>query len=123
MKLITLLFVAVAGVVLGVVALRAPARDYVAPTAADVEAHAPAPESLSIAVPADCAVRTFDVQGMCCKGCTGKIYKHIKADPAVLDAAVSFDRGTVDVVVAKTADVAAIAHELTFDKYTAKAKL
>jgi len=108
-----------AGGALAWVALRAPARDYVAPSPAEVRAHVPAPTSLSVAPPAGFAVRTLEVEGMCCTGCTGKLYAKLRAEPGVADAAVDFERGIAMAVVPESADVEALARALSFDKYQA----
>ena len=120
MKILVVLLFVVAGAALGFVAWKAPARDYVAPTAQEIEAHRPAPQELAGDVPADCVVRTFEVAGMCCTGCTGKLYAKIKDVPGVEQAAVNFEKGTAEIVVKKGADVAPLAEALCFGKYSAK---
>lgn len=119
-KTIPLVLIAVAGAVLGYVAWRAPNRDYAAPSIADVEAHAPAPQTLVGDIPPGCVVRTFAVEGMCCQGCTGKIYKRLKETAGVVQAAVQFDKGQAEVVVPESTDLALLETALHFDKYTAK---
>lgn len=119
-KTIPILLIATAGAVLGYVAWRAPAREYLAPTLAEVQAHAAAPTSLVADVPSGCVVRAFAVEGMCCQGCTGKIYKRLKETAGVVHAAVSFDAGTAQVVVQETTDIALLESALTFDKYSAR---
>lgn len=108
-----------AAAALGWVALRSPEADYVAPTVAEVQAHVPAPTALVGEVPAGSVVRAFDVEGMCCNGCTGKLYATLRALPEVSQAAVSFEDGTAEVVVPESADPAPIAAALTFEKYRA----
>jgi len=117
MKIPSIVIVGVAGVVLAVVALRAPSRDYVAPTEADLEAHRPAPQALYGEPPADCVVRRIQVKGMCCLGCTGRIYDKVKTVPGLVDAAVSFEKGEADVVMKKDADPAQIVEAFRFDKF------
>ena len=112
-----LALVVLAGAALAVVALRAPTRDYVAPTEADVAAHQPAPQSLHGEVPADCVVRRIDVKGMCCLGCTGRLYDRIRNEPGIVEAAVSFEQGVAEVVIRKDADPEPIVAALHFDKY------
>lgn len=119
-KALSIALFGVAAVGLGVVAWRAPSRNYVAPTLEEVLAHDPAPDRLLGDVPAGSVVRTLEVEGMCCHGCTGKLYAKLKATPGVTQAAVSFERGTAQVVVPESADAGAFARVLTFDKYTAK---
>ena len=117
MKIPSIAFVGLAGVVLAIVALRAPSRDYVAPTQADLEAHRPAPQSLQGAIPEDCVVRRVEVKGMCCLGCTGRIYERIRSAPGIVDAAVSFEKGVAEVVIRKDADPTPVVAALRFDKY------
>jgi copper chaperone CopZ len=120
MKILTLAPLALAGVVLAVIALRAPPRDYVPPSEAEVEAHHPAPQRLSSDVPAGCVVRTIDVKGMCCLGCTGRVYDRIKDTPGLVDAAVSFEKGVAQIVIPKDADPGPIVSALRFDKFEPK---
>ena len=119
-KLLPLSVLAIAGLALGWVALRAPDRGYVAPKPAEVQAHVPAPRELRSTAPAGCVVRTLDVDGMCCTGCTGKLYARLKAQPGVVDAAVDFDRGIAQAIVPEEADVEGLARALSFDKYSAR---
>jgi copper chaperone CopZ len=116
---LTVIVLGGAAAALGWVALRTPASDYVAPTLAEVQAHVPAPTSLGGEVPAGSVVRSFDVEGMCCTGCTGKLYASLRALPEVSQAAVSFEDGTAEVVVPAEADPAPIAAALCFEKYRA----
>lgn len=118
--LLSLSMLLLAGGALAWVALRAPERVYVAPKPAEVQAHVPAPTALAAEVPAGCAVRTFEVEGMCCTGCTGKLYARLKAEPGVVDAAVDFERGIALAIVPEDADLAALAGALSFDKYSAR---
>jgi copper chaperone CopZ len=117
MRIPSIAFVGLAGAVLAVVALRAPSRDYVPPTEADLEAHRPAPQALQGDVPADCVVRRIEVKGMCCLGCTGRIYDRVKHAPGLVDAAVSYERGAAEIVLRKDADPAPIVEAFRFDKF------
>ncbi len=117
MKLLPLAGLGSAGVVLAIVALRAPPRDYVPPSKAEVEAHRPAPQMLHGDVPPGCVVRTIEVKGMCCLGCTGRVYDHIKGTPGLVDAAINFKTGVAQVVLEKDADPNAIVSALRFDKF------
>ena len=119
MKFVPAIVLLGAAAALAVVALRAPERTYVAPTVAEVQAHAPAPRTIPVATPPGCAIRTFDVAGMCCNGCTGKIHARLAAAPGVVAAAVDFEAGTAQALVPSDADVAALAGVLSFDKYSA----
>lgn len=122
MKILPLLALGAAGVTLGYIALRAPTPEYVAPTLQEVQAHVPAPEALTGEIPPGFLVRTFKVEGMCCTGCTGKLYKRLKESPGVVEAAVSFDKGIAQVVVPKDIDVARLEEVMHFEKYVAKAQ-
>ena len=63
--------------------------------------------------------RDFDVEGMCCKNCTGKLFASVTAVPGVREAAVDFESGTARVVVDDTADAGQVLAALNFGKYTA----
>ncbi len=117
MRIPSIAFVGLAGVVLAVVALRAPSRDYVPPTQADLEAHRPAPQALEGAVPEDCVVRRIEVKGMCCLGCTGRLYDHVRNAPGLVDAAVNYERGVAEIVIRKDADPAPIVDAFRFEKF------
>jgi copper chaperone CopZ len=120
MKILPLVGLGVAGVVLATVALRAPPRDYVAPSAAELEAHRPAPQNLHGDLPADCVVRTIEVKGMCCLGCTGRVYDRLKETPGFVDGAVNFERGVAEIVIQKDSDPTAFVSALRFEKYEPK---
>src|SRR5262245_314313 len=120
MKLLPWAILGGAGVALAVVAWRAPARDYVAPTAAEVQAHAPAPQDLRGDLPAGCVVRTIEVHGMCCTGCTGKLYARLKEAPGFVKGAVSYERGVAEVVARADVDPAPFVEACRFDKYSAE---
>jgi copper chaperone CopZ len=105
--------------VLAIVAVRTPKPDYVAPTLADVEAHKPAPQELEGPTPEGCQVLTIEVKGMCCTGCTGKLYDRLRATPGFVQGAVSFEEGVARVVVTKDAEPSSFAQSLQFDKYAA----
>jgi hypothetical protein len=119
LKILPILVLGTAAAALAVIAFRAPAQDYVAPTPADVEAHRAAPQALEGPVPAECTVLTFEVSGMCCTGCTGKLYDHLRATPGFVRGAVNFVEGLARVVMSKDADPQAFASALRFDKYAA----
>lgn len=116
MKALTALL-AVAGLVLGLVILRAEDPTYVPP------ARAAMPEGVPVAlrgeVPRDCVVHTFAVAGMCCEGCAGKLYDAVTHVDGVAEAAIDPVLGRAQVVAAKDTDVDALAAALTFDKYSA----
>jgi hypothetical protein len=94
--------------------------EYVAPTLETAVAHEPAPTELTRAVPANCVVRTFEVAGMCCAGCTGKLFEWLTAVPEVREAAVSFEAGRAQAVVPEDFDARVLEAALTREKYTAR---
>ena len=110
---------ALAGTGLAIVAFRAAKPDYVAPTIAEIEAHHPAPQKLEGPTPEGCKVLTIEVHGMCCTGCTGKLYDRLQATPGFVQGAVSFEEGLAHVVVKESAQPAAFTEALQFDKYVA----
>jgi hypothetical protein len=118
-RVLPILALALAGVGLAIVAFRAPRQDYVAPTLADVEAHRAAPQELEGDTPEGCQVLTIEVHGMCCTGCTGKLYERLQATPGFVRGAVNFEEGIAQVVASADADPAAFAQALQFDKYVA----
>jgi hypothetical protein len=119
-KVLPYVALSLAAVVLGAIAFRAPEKDYVPPTAAAIEAHHPAPQSLPAEIPDGCTVRTIEVSGMCCLGCTGKLYERLRATSGFVEGAVSFEDGVARVVMSKDAEPAAFASALRFDKYEAR---
>lgn len=63
--------------------------------------------------------RDFDVAGMCCKNCTGKLFASVTALPGVREAAVDFDTGLAQVVVDAEVDPERVRAALSFGKYSA----
>jgi len=108
LKTIPWLILIVAGVILTVVAMRTSAPDYLPPALEEPEAAAAAPDVLTDPVPAGYAVRTFEVEGMCCLGCTGKLHAALVALPDVSQAAVGFARKTASAVVPEDFDLASL---------------
>ena len=115
MKLLSVL-IALAALVLGVIALRAPE-----PVAAEVEAvqDASAPYELTGEVPADHLVRTFTVEGMCCGGCAKKLHTALVAVEGVTEAAVDPVRGRAQAVVPEGLATSLLQDALSFDDYVA----
>ena len=107
-----------AALVLGWIAVRSPEPDYVVPQDEQFE-----PQVIPIALTSAAAdgdvVRTFDVSGMCCNGCTSKLFEALDRHPSVNAAAVSFRDGTAQASVPRDLDPQLLERELTFDKYTA----
>lgn len=79
----------------------------------------PAPSVLVHGAGAGQVERDFDVEGMCCKGCTGKLYASLTAVPGVREAAVDFESASARVVVDETVDPALVLAALNFGKYAA----
>lgn len=61
----------------------------------------------------------FDVEGMCCTNCTGKLHRAVTAVPGVHEAAVDFESGLARVVVDQGTDPQQVLAALAFDKYSA----
>jgi len=64
-------------------------------------------------------IAVLHVEGMCCGGCTGKLYRALSAVHGVTAACVDFDTGTASAIVGENASGDELAHALTFDKYSA----
>jgi len=120
---LALALVLLAGAVLGTIALRAKERSYVVPRA---EEASPIPIALPIEltsdVPPGLALRVFDVEGICCQGCSGKLHGALLAVEGVRAAAVDPTTKQVSALVQSEVDPGELERALTFDKYTAKAR-
>jgi copper chaperone CopZ len=114
MKQLGLLLLLLAGGVLAWLALRADEPSYVPPRPPDA-----VPVVLSGDVPAGFAVRTLDVAGMCCTGCSAKLYAALTEVDGVREAAVDPVVGTAQVVVPQEAPIEPLVAALTFDVYAA----
>ena len=64
-------------------------------------------------------IAVLHVEGMCCAGCTSKLYSALSAVEGVTAACVDFDTRTASAIVGENASGEELAHALTFDKYTA----
>jgi copper chaperone CopZ len=106
----------VAGVAAGWIAWRAqaPHRE-----AASVK---PIPRVLTEAPAEGEVVRVYDVEGMCCVSCSGKLHAALLEVSGVHAAAVDFDAGTASVLAEETVAPDDLQAALEFDKYTAKAR-
>ncbi len=117
MKLLGILVLLAAGGILLTIAVRAGEPDYVPP---EVDRDPPVvPTELSGPAPPGFVVRAYDVEGMCCSGCSGKIYASLTRIEGVEEASVDFVLGTAAVVVPEDLDAARIEPALNFGKYTA----
>lgn len=74
-----------------------------------------------VSAPQGAEVVSVEVDGMCCAGCTRKLYDRLLEAEGVTAAAVRFEEGRAEAVVAPGTEPASIARVLTFDKYTARA--
>jgi copper chaperone CopZ len=119
LKPLSLVLLFAAAGVLTRIALKASEPDYVPPSVNTVRAEEVAPTKLSGEVPEGMLVRTFDIEGMCCTGCTAKLFDALEALPDVAEAAVSFESGTAKAVVSTSTDPALLVTALSFDKYSA----
>ena len=116
MRHLPLLLVLVAGIALGLVALRADDPTYVVPgEGTGVPAHLPD------AVAEGLVVQRFAVEGMCtCSGCPTTLYEALLAVTGVEHAAINPAIGQAKVQVALGTDPAVVAGALTFDDYSAR---
>lgn len=121
MKPFALVLLLLAGAALATIALRTPEPDYVAPTADEPPPAVPftLPAELLAAPPAGTRVRTFEVEGICCEGCAGKLSEALATVEGVDQVAVDSVTGRVQVLASETQDDAVLARALTFDEYEA----
>lgn len=110
MRRLPLLILLVAGVVLAAIALRAPEPTYEAPRVV--------PRHLEAAPAAGERLRTFEVAGMCCDGCSGRLYSIALKQPGLSAAAIRVEEGLLEALCAADLDPVELANVLTFDKYT-----
>lgn len=124
MKLASASLLLIAGTVAAVVAYRAPERDYVP---LEIEGGVPevyVPRAIPDPIPAGFQVADLMVDGPCCIGCTGKLYKALMEVPGVEKAAVRFDvAGTLaQALVPLGFDGSLLEGSLTFDKYAVRSQ-
>ena len=118
LKYAGILLLGLCGLVLAGIAWRAKSPTYSAPVV-DPDPPAVVPHTLSGNVPAGRVVRTFDVEGICCDGCPGKLFVKLDQLDGVEEAAVDPVLKQASVVVATDYDVARVEAALTFGKYSA----
>jgi len=119
MKLVGPTLLLFVGAVLGLIAWRTKDPTYEAPVVAVMPETVPV--ALSGDVPAGDVVRAFEVEGICCGGCSGKLYAALEPIDGVDEIAVDTILHRVEVLAREEVDVARLAEALTFDKYTARA--
>lgn len=104
---------------LATIALLARERTYAVP------AHA-APESIPLVlageVPAGFTLRTFDVEGICCQGCSAKLHGALLALEGVSAAAIDPQAKRVTALARADVPDERLTAALTFDKYHARAR-
>ena len=118
MKHLTTILLIGFGVVLAVIALRAPAQSYV-PLDPDLPPEQ-VPLKLSGNVDDGCVVHVFDVEGICCEGCSAKLYEALAKVDGVREIAVDTVLKTASVVVLQELEPARLEAVLTTDKYVAR---
>ena len=79
------------------------------------------PATLSGEVPAGYVIRQFDVDGMCCDSCAGKLYRSLASIEGVDKIAIDPLAGRVSTLVPEKLDVDLLSDALNHDKYTARA--
>ena len=122
MRILPFLFLATAGAILAWVALKAPEPSYIPPRPEEFDPRH-VPVVIVGDIPAGHVVRTFQVEGMCCNGCGGKLFDALKAIPEVTKAAVDFESKTATALVPEDLDTAVLASALSFDKYSVVASV
>jgi len=85
-----------------------------------LETAAPTPSRLTREPASDERRVVFEVENMCCNGCTGKLYARLTEVDGVREACVDFHSGTAGALVAQEADLDALERALNFDKYVAR---
>lgn len=117
MKIPPIVWVLAAGSVLAWIAIQSPTRDY---KPLDLEeAPIEVPARLSGVVPAGSLVRAFDVEGMCCNGCAGKLATRLADVEGVGETAVDVKAGRVSVVAHEEVAIDDLLGLLNVDKYSA----
>ncbi len=120
MKHAGLLGLLVIGLLLGWIGWRAKEPSWTAPPKEEIPQSVPV--ALSGEVPEGCVVRRFEVEGMCCKGCPGKLYAHLANVAGVREIAVDPILERAEAVVPADMDVASLEAALTFGQYSARAE-
>jgi copper chaperone CopZ len=107
----------VAGAALGTLAVRAKEPTYVVPVR---------PEDIPLRIegelPPGHVVRAFEVEGICCTGCGGKLQHALAGIEGVRAIAVDPLRHEVQVLARAEVEPARLAGAMTFDKYVARVR-
>ena len=117
---IALMLLGAAAAVLTWIAYRSPAPTETPTWVADQAGQAQVPARLERAPSGGAVKRELAVDGMCCQGCTRKLYDALLALPAVEQAAVDFESGRALAVVPAEFDASELEQALAFDKYSAR---
>lgn len=117
---IALMLLGSAAAVLAWIAWRSPEPTEKPTWAADEEGQVQVPTQLIGTLSEGAVQRELAVEGMCCNGCTHKLYDALLALPAVEQAAVDFESGRALAVVPADFDASELERALAFDKYSAK---
>lgn len=118
MRLLFLLLLAIAAAGVAYVGWASPEPDYEPPRLVVTPPPAP-PVLLAEPGPGE-RVRVFEVEGMCCRTCTGKLHASVSAVAGVRAAAVSFEDGRASVIVPADLAVEPLLAALSVDKYSAR---
>jgi copper chaperone CopZ len=105
--------------VLGTIAVRAKERTYTVPVHEEPRV---IPTALTGAVPDGFTKRAFDVDGICCQGCSAKLHGALLAVDGVREAAVDPVLHRAEALVRTDVEPATLERALTFDKYVAHAR-
>lgn len=109
-----------AAVVLGVIAWRAEERNYSPLSSEAIAAEQQVPTIIVDAPAPGFRLIDFEVEGMCCLGCSGKLHAALSAVPEVVAAAVDFDRARASAVVPEDFEADRLLTVLSRDKYSAR---
>lgn len=110
-----LTLLALAGLTLGAIALRARQRTYAAPGAAGT-----LPLAIEGEVAEGLVIRTFEVDGICCPSCSGKLHAALASVAGIQRVAVDPSTKRVQVLVPLEVSPERLAEALTFDDYVAR---
>jgi copper chaperone CopZ len=116
---LALLFLGGAALILGWIAWSNPTKHSEPTWIAGEGGEAQVPTHLIGALEGGLVQRSLAVEGMCCKGCTRKLYDALLAVPGVDRAAVDFEAGQATAAVPADFRAEELVRALNFDKYEA----